>query len=157
MSEIYIVDFDKQCSTDCLRCEQSYVAEYKPDELWKMNPGQVSTFKRGEGAKFATYNQSCARCMSCRKVFQTPPLSYTIPIPRDTYTLTHQPEQMRYIPEDYRKVNHKRCQNCDNFYLDDHRKHVCHNCHKTLSNIVNCPKAYNPGLKEFYFKHIPEY
>jgi hypothetical protein len=139
MSSVTIVDFEKQCSHDCKKCEQCYVIGH-------------------EGEKnYWNCNQECAACMQCNPTFQTPPLTYTIPIPRDTLTLTHQPEHHPYIPKSKKKTNYKNCKNCDNFYLNDHYKHLCFECNKKKHNYINTPMAYNPYLKHFYYKLINEY
>ena len=156
---VHIVDFDKQCSYDCRKCEQCNVVGLEGEK------------------KHWNCNQECARCIQC-KTFATPPLSYHTPIPRDYLTLTHQPEFHSYYPEDhtlsnligqttlstrqdgareYRKTCNKRCKNCNNFYLDDHRKHVCFECERKMVNKANCPKSHNPYSDSFFYKFTDDY
>ena len=135
---VNIVNFDKQCSYDCLKCEQCKVVGLEGEK------------------KHWNCNQECARCMQC-KTFATPPLSYHTPIPRDYLTLTHQPEQMKYIPEDHTRVCNERCKNCNNFYLDDHRKHICFECERKMVDKANCPKPHNPYIGSFFYQFTDDY
>lgn len=129
---VYIVDFDKQCSYDCKKCETCRVVGIEGEK------------------KYQNCNQECARCIQC-KTFATPPLSYHIPIPRDFLTLTHQPEHNPYYPEDYRKTCNKKCNNCNNFYSNDHSKHLCFECERKMINKINYPTAYNPYINTFFY------
>lgn len=131
------VDFNKQCSDDCKKCEVCKVVGL-------------------EGEKnYQNCNQECSNCMRCKPVFQTPSLSYSIPIPEDYLTLTHQPEFHPYYPMKLRK---KHCEKCDNFYLEDHLKHNCFNMMKNKTNNVNIPNPYNDSKQQYFFyKFIGEY
>jgi hypothetical protein len=114
-----------------MQCEQCHVVGLEGDK------------------KYKNCNQECARCMSCR-TFPTPSLNYHIPIPRDFYTLTHQPEYHPYYPADYRNTTKQNCTNCNDFYLADHKKQVCFECERQLVNAQKCPKTTNPMKKFFY-------
>jgi hypothetical protein len=133
----YTVNVEKQCSYDCKKCEQCHVVGLEGEK------------------KYWNCNQECARCIQC-KTFATPPLSYHTPIPRDQYTLTHQPEFHPNPSEDHRKPCNERCNGCNNFYLDDHRKHMCFECERKMVNKVNKPLAHN-YQDTFFYKFIKEY
>jgi len=86
------------------------------------------------------------------EVFQTPPLAYTIPIPRDYLTLTHQPE---YQPSVVKKINVPHKQHCDNFYLNDYYKQNCYNKMARKANDINVDNtSYN---QYFFHPNVPEY
>jgi len=131
----YSVNFDKQCSYDSKKCEQCHVVGLEGEK------------------KYWNCNQECARSMQC-KTFPTPPLSYITPIPRDQLTLTHQPEFHPYYPESHLKTCNKRCQRCNNFYLDDHRKHICSECESIMYNHIKPIGSYQDT---FFYKNIKEY